>query len=120
MSQIIKLHIYQLKDDNTPVTASVTIGNLQRATTDLFLDGKKLNASPLKDSFSDKKIGLNKDLKGKQLTINTTIFDFNQDSNKISYRYKLKGGEKVLYPASSQLTVSEGGVAHFFIRIFLV
>ncbi|MEM1321348.1 MAG: hypothetical protein AAGG75_13920 [Bacteroidota bacterium] len=120
MSQVVKLHMYQLKSSSDPVTVSVTIGNQQRASTDLYLDGVKINSDSLVDSFSDQEIGLNNTLSGKQLTINTTVFDINTNNDEVSYRYKVKGGEKVLYPASSKLTVTEGGVAHFFIRVFLL
>ncbi|MFK8006003.1 MAG: hypothetical protein AB8H03_06515 [Saprospiraceae bacterium] len=120
MSQIIKLHAYSLSPDNSPIIVSITVGNLQRGTTDLFLDGVKLNSKSIVDSFSDKKIGLSDALKGKQLTISTTIFDINKNGNEVSYRYKIKGGTKVLNPAGSKVTVTEGGVAHFFIRVFLV
>ena len=120
MSQIVKLHIYQLKTDNSPVAVSVNIGNQQRASSDLYLDGKKINSKSLVDSFSDQKVGLNNQLSGKQLTINTTVFDINTSNNEVVYRYKVKGGTKVLYPASSKVTVNEGGIAHFFIRIFFV
>ncbi len=120
MSQIVKLHAYALASDKSPVTVSVTIGNKQRATTDLYLDGAKLTNKAIIDSFNDRKVGANNTLSGKQLTINTTIFDINETNNDVVYRYKVKGGAKVLYPASSKLTVNEGGVAHFFIRIFFI
>ncbi len=120
MSQIVKLHLYELKTTASPIDVSVDIGNQQRASTDLYLEGKKINSKTLVDSFSNQQVGLNNALSGKQLTINTTVFDINKTSNTVTYRYKVKGGAKTLYPAASKVTVTEGGVAHFFIRIFFI
>ena len=119
MSQLVKVHTYKLKTNDTPITLSITIGNDHSATTNLFLDGRVLELS-LEDSFDEKVIGSNKKLHNRQLIISTNTFDINPETNQVSFRYKIKGGPKVLYPASLKMPVDEKGIANFTIQVIFV
>ena len=115
----MKVHTYKLKSNDTPITLSVTIGNDHSATTNLFLDGRVFELS-LEDSFDSVVIGSNKKLKDRELVIVTNAFDINPETNLVSFRYKIKGGPKVLYPASLKMPVDEKGIANFTIQIIFV
>ena len=118
MSQIVDLKIYELKNINTPIEVSVQIGNNQTATSDIYLNGNQFKTK-LIDDFAEL-IGNSDDLRTGQMTISTVIHDVNPNDNKVVFRYKIKGGSRVLNPPSIRLPVEEGGVAHFFTRIFFV
>lgn len=99
---------YKIKNDDSPVTLDVIIGDKgQSPDIDVKLDSKKLvNGSNV--SVKNLLIGNNEDLDKKILKITGNVVDTAEDSNKITVTVKVKGGERDLEKKFS-VTVDEEG-----------
>lgn len=115
MAQLTRFYLYKLATPQDKVTLSVTIGNGQAGTTSLYLNEKTLEPA-FQDSFTQV-IEDPDTLSGKELDISTTIVDMNPDSDDITFRLKLSGGESVLNPPADRIRVEQSGRAYFLIKV---
>jgi hypothetical protein len=76
--------------DNQNVNLTVTIGDGQIGSSKVKLNGQTLEGGEI----TNINVGLGKDIKGKKLTINTTVDKANPQTNKASITYDLSGGLK--------------------------
>ena len=99
---------YKIKNDGSPVTLDVIIGDKgQSPDIDVKLDSKKLvNGSNV--SVKNLLIGNNEDLDKKILKITGNVVDTAEDSNKITVTVKVKGGERD-FEKKFSVTVDEEG-----------
>ena len=99
---------YKIKNDGSPVTLDVIIGDKGPSPDiDVKLDSKKLvNGSNV--SVKNLLIGNNEDLDKKILKITGNVVDTAEDSNKITVTVKVKGGERD-FEKKFSVTVDEEG-----------
>ena len=118
MAQLTRFYIYKLTNAQGPVTLTVTLGNAQAGTSDLYLNEKTLQTA-IQDSFTfDVQDPVS--LSGKELDISSTLVDVNPDSDDISYRIKLSGGQSVLNPPADRIRIETNGRAYFLTKIIFV
>lgn len=118
MSQLIRIYTYKLQNAQAPISLSVTIGNAQAASSMVQLDGKILQ-SGIQNTF-DLPVQDPNSLSGKILDLYTTVTDVNPDSDDISFRIKLSGGQGVFNPPAEKLRVSANGYFQFIIKTIFI
>jgi hypothetical protein len=103
-------------DDDSDVTARVTIGNGQAGGWAIILSGKvkKKGSKP-----EDVKIGKGSKLRGKHMTVSTAVIDIRTQTNRLSVTTQLRGGPKNLQCKHSK-TGRQGETASYTTIVFFV
>ena len=93
------------------VFLSLTIGEGQTGTSDVFIGDKKIVR--VTGSIGKLLLGKGSDIAGKALVVRSVVNDVNSDTNKMTVTYKLKGGAKGLVFTSKGSVDAEGAVLFF-------